>query len=152
VTYTFRVVGEGNIAGIPDPVKMPDGGLQLFDPRIRQDVNRSGGRVSGAKTFTYDMIPLEPGEHLISSHIYLPYFDPSRGVYDTLRPSSRFTAGGESKRGASMTSNDATSFYDRIQDAENGLQRLDGSSPFRILMNVFLVCALGVSVFLIFKK
>ena len=152
VSYTFRVAGEGNISGIPNPVVMRNPGMDIFDPNIRQDIGRRNARVVGTKSFSYFLIPVEPGEFAIADHLFMVYFDPARNAYDTLRPQARLNVTGESRQDRNLSNQDATSFYDRIADADNRLVRLDGSGPVQMAVNIFILLALGASVYFLFRK
>lgn len=152
VNYTFRVAGEGNISGIPLPTVVRNSRLELFDPNIKQEIGRRSGRVVGSKTFSYFMIPVEPGEYPLAENIFFVFFDPKKAKYDTLRPEARLVATGENRQGQQMTSQDATSFYDRINDADNALVRTDGGGIGQVLLNLFILLALGGSVYFMFRK
>src|SRR5690606_25943671 len=60
VSYELNVYGEGNIAGVQNPRVSDDENFEIYDPSIRQDINRGNNRVSGTKSFRYFMIPSEP--------------------------------------------------------------------------------------------
>jgi len=150
--FDFTVIGEGNISGIPKPTVIPDRGLELFDPNIRQNITRQNGRVAGAKTFSYFMIPQEPGEFDLGQHLFMVYFNPSTRAYDTLRPLSVLKVTGESRSGVATSGNDVNSFYDRIDLADNTLVAMRETGYFRMAVNIFILLTLGASVYLVFKK
>ena len=61
--YEFNIFGEGNVAGITDPIVPSDKNLDIYPPNISQDVNRGGGRVTGSKNYSFFGIPNEPGKY-----------------------------------------------------------------------------------------
>ena len=152
IEYDFTVLGSGNISGIPNPVITKDRKLELFDPNVRQSINRQSGMVAGAKTFSYYLIPQDPGNYKLSDYISLIYFNTSKKRYDTLRSALSFEVTGESKQNVVMSSNDATSFYDRIGQASNELHQVAQQNLIRILVNVFILLALAFSGYIVLKK
>jgi len=150
--FDFTVIGEGNISGIPNPTKLKDPGLDLYDPNIRQSINRQNGRVAGAKTFSYFLIPQEPGEYDLGKSLFMVYFNPGSGRYDTLKPRSVFKVTGQSRSGVAMTGNDVNAFYDRISTADNTLVSTTNSGYMKMALNIFILLALGASVYLVIKK
>ena len=152
VEYDFTVLGSGNISGIPNPVITKDRKLELFDPNVRQSINRQSGMVAGTKSFSYYLIPQDPGNYKLSDYISLIYFNTSKKRYDTLRSALSFEVTGESKQNVVMSSNDATSFYDRIGLASNELHQVERNDFFRTLLNIFILLALAFSGYIILKK
>ena len=152
IEYDFTVLGSGNISGIPNPIIIKDRRLELFDPNVRQNVNRQNGYVAGAKTFSYYLIPQDPGNYKLGDYISLIFFNTSKKQYDTLRSSINFEVTGESKQNVLMSSNDATSFYDRIAQASNELSPIQSGSLFRTWINIFILVALALSVYIVLKK
>ena len=150
--FDFTVIGEGNISGIPDPTVVPDPALELFDPNIRQNITRQNGRVAGAKTFSYFIIPQEPGSYDLGKHLFLVFFNPTSRAYDTLRPRSVLNVTGESRSGVATSGNDVNSFYDRIETADNVLRPIHGSDHWQLVVNIFVLLTLGASLYLVFKK
>lgn len=152
IAYDFTVSGEGNISGIPLPQVLKDHRLEFFDPNMRQSVSRGNGRVTGSKKFSYFLVPQEPGIYDLGSRVFMVYFDPVLKKYDTLRSGKKLEVSGESMTGLLMTSNDATSFYDRISEADNSLSHRTDYAYVRFLMNGLILLVLGISVYLVIKK
>ena len=80
------------------------------------------------------------------------FFNPASSRYDTLRPKSVFKVTGESRSGVTMTGNDVNAFYDRIESADNTLVRTAQTGYMRLALNIFILLAIGASVYLIIKK
>jgi hypothetical protein len=80
LTYTVRIAGEGNIRTVPEPVVEFPRDFEVYPPEISEQVERSGDRVRGSKTFEYVLIPRAPGTRTIPS-VSLDYFDVVRGTY-----------------------------------------------------------------------
>jgi hypothetical protein len=152
IAYDFTVSGEGNISGIPLPQILKDHRLEFFDPNMRQSIGRGNGRVTGSKKFSYFLVPQEPGIYDLGSRVFMVYFDPILKKYDTLRSGKKLEVSGESMTGLLMTSNDATSFYDRISEADNSLSHRTDNDYVRFLMNGLILLILGASVYLFVKK
>ncbi len=150
--YEFNIYGEGNIAGINDPIIPESKNMDFYPPNINQDVNRGNGRVSGSKKYSYFGIPNEPGDYEMKDYFSWVYFDPEKEVYDTLRSQVSLNVTGESKKNVSISSTDLGSFYDSIDMKSNELQNLKEGRAMQILANVLILAMLGGAAVLFFKK
>jgi hypothetical protein len=83
VTFSLRIEGIGNIATLAPPsiVFPPD--FEHYDPKTEDNIRRERSRVSGAKTFSYVLIPRAAGLQKIPS-ISFSFFDPNKSKYITL--------------------------------------------------------------------
>jgi hypothetical protein len=150
--YAFSIYGEGNISAIEKPVLKTDGNFEFYEPNVRQDINRSGGKVTGTKSFNYFMIPKEPGKYDMGDYFQWVFFNPSKGKYDTLRSNMTVTVAGESRKNESIQSNDLGSFYDKTENADNTLRVVTDTSWHALAFNIFILVVLGASAYLVFKK
>ena len=82
LTFTVRVVGEGNIRTLPDPEIEFPGDFEIYPPETTEQVSRGDNNVSGSKTYEYVLIPRAPGTRTIPS-VRLNFFDPSTASYRT---------------------------------------------------------------------
>jgi hypothetical protein len=146
VGYSFNIVGEGNISSIDRPAIPSGAPFDFYEPNVRQDIRREGGKVLGTKSFRYFIVPKEPGEYDLGNFFSWIYFNPGKRQYDTLRSATRVTVEGESQRNQAIRSTDLGSFYDRIDSTDNALR---SSSDLRwigtavnILIGVVLVAAI----------
>lgn len=82
VSLKMTIDGSGNIQllNIPE-IQLPTG-LEKFEPKTDEQVNRSN-RVNGTKKIEYLLVPRTPGKKEIPP-INFSYFDPSKGAYVTL--------------------------------------------------------------------
>jgi hypothetical protein len=152
VGYDFTVYGEGNISGIEKPPIAPNGSFDIYEPNIKQSITRDIGRVSGNKSFSYFMIPKEPGTFNLANYFQWVYFNPATRKYDTLKSKQVVTVIGESQKNQAIESNNLGSFYDRADASDNTLKSVNSRNGLKIALNVFILLVLGASVFLIFKK
>jgi len=150
--YEFNIIGEGNIAGIADPVVPSEKNVDIFPPNITQDINRGGGRVTGSKNYSYFGIPNEPGEYALEDYFSWVYFDPEREVYDTLQATVDLNVIGESKKNVSISSTDLGSFYDNIDTTDNELRNLAKNNTPLVLANILLIAMLVAAGLYYFKK
>jgi hypothetical protein len=83
VNLTLAVTGTGNlrVAATPGLKLSPD--IEVYDPKITDDVKNSMSGTSGRKTFEYLLIPRHNGDYTIPSITY-SYFNPSSGKYEKL--------------------------------------------------------------------
>jgi hypothetical protein len=150
--YEFAIYGEGNISGIEKPQLRQDGTFDFFEPNIRQTVSRTNGRVTGAKTFHYFLIPNEPGEYPLGNFFNWVFFNTATNRYDTLKASTVLRVQGESRKNQSIESSDPGSFYHRIGTADNRLRQAasPGWMPWAVYFLVLLT--MGVTVYLMIRK
>jgi hypothetical protein len=152
VSYDFGIYGEGNISSIDKPMVLNNGNFEVYEPNVRQNINRDNGRVTGAKSFSYFMIPKEPGKYNLGDYFRWVYFNPSTRQYDTLRSKQVVTVEGESKKNQSIESSDTGGFYDNIETVSNQLQTHGNAGWIQWGANVFAVLMVGVSIYLISRK
>ncbi|MBS3807286.1 MAG: protein BatD [Bacteroidales bacterium] len=80
VTFTLDISGKGNLK-VLDPPRVdfaPD--LEVYDPRISNDIRVSEGGAQGNKTIEYLIIPRHAGDYRIPP-VRLSYFDLGSGSY-----------------------------------------------------------------------
>ncbi|HEY5823467.1 MAG TPA: BatD family protein [Cyclobacteriaceae bacterium] len=152
VSYEFNVYGEGNISSIEKPLVKRDNAFDFYEPNVKQNINRENSRVTGAKSFSYFMIPKEPGTYKLGDYIQWVYFNPNTKKYDTLKSKQMLTVKGESQKNQSIESNDTGAFYDRIDSTDNVLRSTSKSDWAKLSINLFILLMLGGSAYLVFKK
>ncbi len=150
--FSFAVFGEGNISAINRPDPESDNYLDFYPPNIRQNITRGNNRVTGNKTFTYYIIPEEPGDYAMGDYFAWVFFNPAIEEYDTLRSEIMVNVSGESKRNDQILSNDMGSFYDQIEIENNRLYGLYKDQWIKVFANLFILVMLGASIYLLFKK
>lgn len=152
VGYDFTIIGEGNISGIEKPTIGSDNSFEFYEPNIKQNVNREVGRITGTKSFSYFIIPKEPGVFSLNRYFQWVFFNTRTKKYDTLQSNEVVTVQGESQKNQAIESNDLGSFYDRVDTTDNSLKSRQSPNDMKIAMNVFILLVLAASAYLIFKK
>ena len=74
--YNFNIFGEGNISAIDKPPVKSDEKFEFYEPNVRQDITRQNSRVTGTKSFSYFMIPKEPGKYKQGEYFQWVFFNP----------------------------------------------------------------------------
>ncbi len=151
-SYDFNIYGEGNISAIEKPLVMKDGSFEFYEPNVRQDINRQNGRVSGTKSFSYFIIPKEPGDYRMQDLVQWVYFNPALKKYDTLIARSAVVVSGESLKNESIESADTGSLYDKISSTDNALRTSSDSGWISITLGILILAMLSGSAYLVFKK
>jgi hypothetical protein len=151
-SYVFNVFGEGNISAIEKPIVKNNDTFEFYEPNVRQDINRDGGRVSGTKSFNYFLIPKEPGQYDLKNYFHWVFFNPNKNRYDTLKSKLTVYVTGESKKNEAIESNDAGAFYDKIASADNDIQTRADNSWLKTALIIFTIIVLGASGFFVLKK
>lgn len=150
--YTFNIFGEGNISAIEKPSTKSDEKFEFYEPNVRQDITRQNNRITGNKSFTYFMIPKEPGKYKLADYFTWIYFNPKTAKYDTLQSKLSVNVTGESKKNESILSNDVGNFYDKIGSLDNELKTIQDKRWQKWAFNGFILVMLGASVYLVFFK
>ncbi|MBN1271445.1 MAG: protein BatD [Candidatus Aminicenantes bacterium] len=83
VTMTVTFSGSGNIKMLPEPRILFPRELEVYDPKVSQNINRRVDAISGNKEFEYVFIPRNAGEYSIEPFTF-SYFDPIQENYQTL--------------------------------------------------------------------
>jgi len=150
--YEFRVYGEGNISAIEKPIASNDADFEFYEPNVRQDISRNNGRVTGTKTFSYFMIPKEPGKFNLGNYFRWIYFNPREKKYDTLASKLTVNVSGESRKNEAIQSTDVGTFYDKIGEANNSLQTARSDAWQKWAFTSFILVVIGASVYLVARK
>jgi hypothetical protein len=150
--YTFSIRGEGNISAVNKPLVRTTNIFEFYPPNIRQNILRGNNRVTGTKTFNYQVIPNEPGTYDLGDYISLIYFDPYREAYDTLRSEIEVQVTGESKKNVTILSNDVGAFYDIIELESNTLRNRTRTTAIQWIANVLIVFLLGITAYAMIRK
>jgi hypothetical protein len=151
-TYRLGIVGEGNINAINTPITQEIQKLNTYDPNIKQQINRGGGKITGVKEFEYYLTINEPGEVNLVNHFEWIYFNPYLEKYDTLRPKAIVEVVGESKVNQAISNSRLGGIYDLIEVEPNKLSNQRFKYYFSILINVLLATAVVLIAVLIVKK
>lgn len=151
-TYDFRISGEGNISSIEKPGVGNNQNFDVYEPNIRQNIRREGNRVMGTKSFSYFIIPKEPGTFNLGDYFQWVFFNTSTQKYDTLKSKYVINVTGESQKNQSIESTDLGSFYDRVDAADNVIRKAESDNWIKIALNIFIVLALAGAVYLVVKK
>jgi len=151
-TYQFQIEGEGNLAAIMPPAPTPPAGLNFYPPDVRQDVTQRSGRVLGSKTFSYTILPREPGNYQMSKALQWIYFNPATARYDTLHPTLGVRVTGVQDEDALVLSRDLGTFYNIIENEDTTLVSLHLFDQVKQYANIILMVLLAVSAFIFLKK
>ena len=84
ITLKVQIKGEGNFTVINSPALQLPAGLDVYEPIVKETVDKSVYPLNGTKTFTYTFTARKPGNYKIPP-TFFSYFDPSKGNYETAR-------------------------------------------------------------------
>lgn len=152
VVYDFNIFGEGNISAIEKPKTENNSSFDFYEPNVKQSINRDNGRVTGTKSFSYFMIPKEPGMFALKDYFKWVFFNPKTKKYDTLQSQQVVNVIGESQKNQAIESNDLGSFYDRTDATDNQLKSMAPTHWTKIAINILIGLLLVASAYLVFKK
>lgn len=81
-TYTVTISGRGNLSLLEPPhIDFPKG-LETYEPRVIDNINKGDNGLSGSRTFEWIITPQTQGEYDLPAFDYI-YFDPATGSYVT---------------------------------------------------------------------
>ena len=78
-----KIAGSGNLPLLTAPTLQWPSGIDPFDPKVSEELDKLTIPVSGSKTFEYGFSVNAPGSYTIPS-IQFSYFDPGNAVYKTI--------------------------------------------------------------------
>lgn len=84
VNLKVTVSGTGNIKLIESPAVELPADFEQYTPKVSDNINRTGDKVSGSKTFEYLLIPRYPGVKAIKP-VSFSFYDPQKREYVKLR-------------------------------------------------------------------
>lgn len=152
IGYNFRIAGEGNLAAVTLPEMPRNSSVDFYTPNIKQDISRNNGRVSGTKTFSYQIIPKEPGEYPLKQYFQWVFFNPVRARYDTLSSRITLAVSGESLKNRDISANDPGSLYNSIGQQNNTLQSIHRSDWLRTGANLLILLMVVGTGIMILRK
>lgn len=147
VQYEFTIYGEGNIGAITRPAVRDQQVFDIFEPNVRQNIRRENNRVTGSATFSYYLIPREPGSFNLSDYFHWFFFNPETGRYDTLRPASVVKVTGESLKNDAIESASESAFYNRMLTTDNTLRSKTWMEQNIWFFNLAAIMLLAASVY-----
>lgn len=104
ITYKVRLTGSGNLKSLSDlPVDFP-ASFEVYNPKIKDDINRSGPRLVATRELEYVLIPRTSGKYRIKP-LEISFFDPSTETYKTLRSKEYVVQVGEGKEVGGIAGN-----------------------------------------------
>ncbi len=83
ITLTMTVTGTGNLKLITMPKPVVPGDIEVFEPKVSEEIARDGGVVKGKKMAEYVLVPRNEGKRVIEP-MKFSYFDPVRNGYVSL--------------------------------------------------------------------
>ncbi len=81
-TWKLKISGTGNVQMIGAPVLPELASFKTYDEQPTSSIQRSGGELSGSRSYAKALVPLESGELAVPA-VRLTYFDPEAGSYRT---------------------------------------------------------------------
>lgn len=149
--HNFMVVGETNFSSLSAPTIPENNFFEFYTPEIRQSINRANNKVTGTKMFSYPVIPREPGEFQFGDFVQIPYFDPVREKYDTLKSTLKLKIKGESQKNATIQANEYDGFYRLIEKEKNSFSFNYYTSYVKLVANLLLLVMLIATGFIVLR-
>jgi hypothetical protein len=148
--YQFDIIGEGNFSTV-DLKPKNSSSFDFYPPAIKQQSSRSGNKISGTKSFIFQIIPKEPGLHVLRNYFEWIYFDTQKEKYDTLSSAISVQVSGESQRNVAISLNTGPLYKNMLQES-NRLRSLNEGGRVRMFANIFILFMIIVTLVLFFIK
>ena len=84
IDFKVTISGTGNIKLIETPAVELPADFEQYTPKVSDNIDRAGEKISGSKTFEYLLIPRYPGLKVIKP-VAFSYYDPAKREYVKLR-------------------------------------------------------------------
>jgi hypothetical protein len=84
ISLKATISGSGNIKILEAPKLNLPSDFEQYDPKVKEDIERTGSSINGTKTFEWLIVPRYPGEKKIPA-LEFSYFDVVQRRYVTLR-------------------------------------------------------------------
>jgi hypothetical protein len=97
VALRVTIDGEGSLRSVNPPNVAAPADLQLFEPRVADSFDLSGGELRSKKSWEWVVVPLAPGE-LRLPEIRFTFFNPATERYETAQTEPILLAVGKSER------------------------------------------------------
>ncbi|GAB3910919.1 BatD family protein [Larkinella knui] len=151
--YKFRITGEGNIASLPAPLVPDSTTFDIFPPAEKEVIDRTGGIVSGSKTFSYALVPRQNGNFPLATYFQWIYFDLKQQRYDTLRSAITLRVGGTAlPEGDTVRVSLPGSIYTGIERTDSSRQPINMQEMLRLVVNILLVGMIVGMMYLFWRK
>ncbi len=134
-TYKFSIRGEGNITAIKPPEVPPGIPFDIYKPSSVQSIYRSLGKVTGERTYIYNIIPQEPGIYNLGEGFQWVFFNTMTNRYDTLVSSTRIKVEGASHEPTDAYGGTTDPFYADLKERNNWLKSLDRNKVWKTYGN-----------------
>lgn len=103
VNYKITISGTGNLKLAGAPVLKLSSDIEVYDPKVTDNIKNNANGSSGQKTFEYLLIPRHYGAYTIPSFTYT-YFNSAKGQYEKLATREfHFYARKGTEQGAGIT-------------------------------------------------
>lgn len=136
IQYKITINGIGNLTPILIPTPENDNFFDFYPPTIQQSITRRRSRVSGEKTFTFQIIPKQAGNFPLSMYFRWIFFNPRTGRYVNWQSNVVLKSQGEK-----ITNTDSDALAGSLF---SNLENLDSAKPFVNVQHTILSLANGL--------
>ncbi len=84
ISLRATISGSGNVKILEAPKLQLPSDFEQYDPKVKEEIDRTGSSINGSKTFEWLIVPRYPGEKKIPA-MEFSYFDVGQRRYVTLR-------------------------------------------------------------------
>lgn len=170
--YSVRIEGEGNVASIQAPLwrnlnsattvsgatPATETGIETLPTGTSQQIDRTGERIIGSRTFNYFLVPRRGGEVDLSTVFRFVYFNLQTAQYDTLKSRMRLRVGEADPIEAAVAVNGAPqtngvdALYAGLNQMDSTEKPLNLTALARAVANVLLVLMILGMIFVFLRK
>jgi hypothetical protein len=150
--YHFIISGEGNFSTVRLTPSVSDKYFDFFVPKVVETTNRAKGKLTGTKSFQYQIVPKEPGTHVLRKYFEWIYFDTRSHTYDTLSSSIAVKVQGESRKNADISLNKLGPLYKNMMNESSRMRAMHTQDWIQYLANILIVGMLLATLILLLVR
>jgi hypothetical protein len=150
--YHFTITGEGNFSTVHFNPSVSDKYFDFFTPRIVENISRSKEKISGTKSFQYQIVPKEPGTYVMRKYFEWIYFNTKAQKYDTLSSAIVINVTGESRKNADISLNKLEPPYTNMMRESSRLRDMHTEDWVQLCTNILILLMLLTTLILFFIK
>ncbi|MFN3403457.1 MAG: hypothetical protein ACK40G_05125 [Cytophagaceae bacterium] len=151
-TYEIEFSGDFNPSLLMPVNPSEINNLEFYPPKITSSFISDKNGFRYVKTFKYQMVAREPGQHSLSNELFWSYFNTEKQRTDTLRSKIIIPVKGESKKNTYISSPDEDSFYSLTGNVSNKIRFRQKDDFTNFVSNLIILFLLLTTVILILKK
>lgn len=150
--YHFTIIGEGNFSTVHFNPTASDRYFDFFPPKVAEKISKTKEKITGTKSFQYQIVPKEPGTYVMRKYFEWIYFDTKAQKYDTLSSSIAVNVTGESRKNADISLNKLGPLYKNMMRESSRVVDMRTQEWIQLAASILISLMLLITLGLFFTK